>query len=115
MKITFKLAGLLSIFLVFSLSTFAAEADSDGLKYDSEKQVSIALPTDPGLKWQQYLSNSNIQEGTNYKKNGQIYLIASGQSTVGKPRMTVDLWIAEQLPTIKHYYQLRKKWQPLLH
>ena len=84
MKITFKLTGLLSIFLVFSLSTFAAETDSDGLQYDSEKQVSIALPTDPGLKWQQYLSNSNIQEGTNYKKNGQIYLIASGQSTVGK-------------------------------
>ena len=82
MKTISRLTVLISIFFVSS--SFADVSESEELQYDSEKQVSIALPTDPGLKWQQYLSNSNIQEGTNYKKNGQIFLIASGHAEVGK-------------------------------
>lgn len=77
-----KLITTTLILLSFSYSSLAFESVSE-LQYDSDNQTSIALPTDPYLKWQQYLSNGGIQEGTN-SRNGRIFLIAYGQSKVGK-------------------------------
>jgi len=73
-----------TIFLltIFS-SSFAEVTAFEELQYDGDKQVSIVSPTDPSLKWQEYLSNSKIQEGTN-SRNGRIFLIAYGESIVGK-------------------------------
>ena len=74
---------ILVVLLIFSSSSFAEVSAFEELQYDSDKQVSIVSPTDPSLKWQEYLSNGKIQEGTN-SRNGRIFLIAYGESIVGK-------------------------------
>ena len=82
MKIVTKAINTIFLLLVFS-SSLAEVTAFEELQYDSDKQVSIVSPTDPSLKWQEYLSNGNIQEGTN-SRNERIFLIAYGESIVGK-------------------------------
>ena len=67
MNIVTKVINTIFLLLVFSSSLAAEVTASEELQYDSDKQVSIATPTDPNLKWQQYLSNENIKEGTNVR------------------------------------------------
>ena len=67
MKTNFKLTGLLSIFLVFSLSTYAAESAFEDVQYDSESQI-LAITPNPSSLWEEYLTKSDIIQGTNTKK-----------------------------------------------
>ena len=80
---------LASFFLVFFSSLSIASEDIqvtvEELQYNSDKQESIASPTAPSLKWEQYLLNGNINVGTNIRDDGRIFLIAYGEQIVGKP------------------------------
>jgi hypothetical protein len=81
MKTNFKLTGLLSIFLVFSLSTYAAESAFEDVQYDSESQI-LAITPNPSSLWEEYLTKSDIIQGTNTKK-GRVFLIGHGMAVVG--------------------------------
>ncbi|SVE44641.1 uncharacterized protein METZ01_LOCUS497495, partial [marine metagenome] len=83
MNIVTKVINTIFLLFVFSSSLAAEVTASEELQYDSDKQVSIATPTDPNLKWQQYLSNEDIREGTNVRGE-RIFLIAYAEAIVGK-------------------------------
>ena len=82
-----KIFKITSIFVFLLLSSFsmANVETSDQLQYDDENHKSIASPTDPYLKWQKYLLEKGIQEGTNERSDGRFFLIAYGSKKVGKP------------------------------
>jgi hypothetical protein len=68
---------------IFS-SSFAEVQEVDSLQYDNESHESIISPTDPDLKWQKYLLEKGIREGTNERPDGKVFLIAYGSSIVAK-------------------------------
>ena len=84
MNIIFKVINPIFLLFVFSSSLAATASTSEELQYDSDKQVSIATPTDPNLKWEQYKSNEDINEGPNVSDDGRIFLIAYAEAIVGK-------------------------------
>jgi len=74
---------LLSLLSLLSIANEHGFNVSDELQYNSDKQVSVAKPTDPNLLWEEYLSKNNLVEGTN-TRNSRVFLIASGEAKVGK-------------------------------
>ena len=76
-------ATLLSLLSLLSIANEHGFNVSDELQYNSDKQVSVAKPTDPNLLWEEYLSKNNLVEGAN-TRNSRVFLIASGEAIVGK-------------------------------
>jgi len=74
--------------LIFSLTSNFSWAETAGntaeaLQQESEKQVSIALPTDPNLRWEAYLEENGLVEGVN-TRGDKTFFIAMGEARVGK-------------------------------
>lgn len=89
MKITNKYLLLLtaSFSLVAFNQAYAVQKTPDpgqALQQDSDKQLSIALPTDPNLRWEAYLESSGLVEGVN-TRGDKTFFIARGEAQVGKP------------------------------
>jgi hypothetical protein len=76
-------AVLLSAPIVQLHATEGSSDPGQALQQESEKQISIALPTDPNLRWAAYLKENGLVDGLN-SRNGKKYFIAMGEARVGK-------------------------------
>lgn len=86
MKNKFKLGiSLLAVGMAFSsFNALSAELDyAQELQQNPEEQVSLALATDPNLRWAAYLKDHNLVEGVN-TRGENTFFIAVGEAIVGK-------------------------------
>jgi len=84
LKVKICLSIISFILISSSVQSQTSNSTAESLQQDSTKQIAVAQPTDPNLRWQAYLDSSGLDEGVN-EKNGRIFFIASGSSIVGQP------------------------------
>ena len=93
MNIVTKVINTIFLLLVFSSSLAAEVTASDELQYDSDKQASIAMPTDPYLMWEQYRLDEGLEEGKNVRGE-RFFLIAYAEAIVGMDKNDSDFMIS---------------------
>ncbi|MDB4409592.1 hypothetical protein N9235_02115 [Gammaproteobacteria bacterium] len=85
----FITAVLLSAPIVQLHATEHSSDPGQVLQQESERQVSVALPTDPNLRWAAYLKENGLVDGLN-SRNGRKFFIAMGEARVGKALKSDD-------------------------